>query len=237
MYLTSNEARTLADEVASLEIPDDMKVVVLPNTIDFVSVTATLSAAGIQTGAQNVAWVPQGAYTGATSSYLFKQAGASYALVGHSERRHIFNESNNAIQKKMQACLDQELIPILCIGETQEDLDLGKREYRLKNQIMKALEGIVISTDKLLVAYEPVWAISGSGKGAACDPLQAEETHAWIKEELKQYTSTSVPVLYGGSVDKNNVVSFVSCNSIDGVLVGSASTHIDEFRGIVSAYR
>lgn len=231
MYLTAAEATALAQDIA---VPtSDATVAVFPNTLDFERVHDVVGAS-IATGAQNVAWTPQGAYTGATSARLFKEAGATYALVGHSERRHVFGESNEDVRKKLEACIDAGLIPVLCIGETKEDLDNDKKEYRLKKQLMKACEGLD-GIETLIVAYEPVWAISKGGVGESCSPEQAEKTHLWIKNELKQYTNADIPVIYGGSVKAENVVSFTSLPSVEGVLIGSASTRADSFKAILSA--
>ncbi|MBU0597182.1 triose-phosphate isomerase [Patescibacteria group bacterium] len=234
MYLSYQEVRELSIALSQEDFDEKkLKITVFPNTINFSDVARVFAGRSFAVGAQNVGWTPQGAYTGAVSALLFQQAGAKYALVGHSERRYIFNEDNEAVHKKMEACLVEGIIPVLCIGETAEDLKEQKREYRIKKQLSKALEGLNLKGKEIIVAYEPVWAISAGGKGTPCTPADADNVHGWIKNELKQYTKQNVPILYGGSVDSKNVLSYVEQGMIDGVLVGSASTKLDEFVKLV----
>jgi len=232
MYLDVPESIKMAKDVAALSYDkEQLSLAVFPTALAFTDVAKELASTDIATGSQNVAWIPKGAYTGAVSAEMFQQAGATYALVGHSERRHVFGETNEDVKKKFDACLAAGITPILCIGETKEDLDAGKREYRLKKQLMSALDGV--SKDaQFFVAYEPVWAI---GTGDACDHLQAAEIHDLIKHELNTYTTQPIPVLYGGSVNHENVISYLPHRSIDGFLVGSASTKHDEMTSLLSA--
>lgn len=220
-------AQALAEENFDKE---KNEIAVFPSTLAAREVTLCLNGSGIAVGAQDVAWVPKGAYTGAVSAHMFKATGCKYALVGHSERRYVFNESDDDARKKIEACLDAGLIPVVCVGETQEDLNENKREYRLKKQLMKAFDGLQINGGKVLVAYEPVWAI---GSGKPCSPDEADSVQGWIKMELKQYLKQEIPVLYGGSVNPENVVSYVARDVIDGVLVGGASTKLDSFLKLI----
>ena len=153
-------------------------------------------------------------------------------MVGHSERRYVFGESDDDVRKKIESCLDAGLIPVICIGETGEDRDDNKREYRLKKQIMKAFENLDLGGREVIVAYEPVWAI---GTGNACNPDDADDIHGWIKIEVGQYVSNNIPVIYGGSVDAKNVVSYLSREMVDGVLPGSASTKFETFLPLIRA--
>lgn len=236
MYLDVEESHALAQEIAGLNIPDQVEAAVFPNTLVFAQVQEVLKKSDISVGAQNLNWVPQGAYTGATSAHLFAQARAEYALVGHSERRHLFGENNDDVRKKLEACLDAEITPVLCVGETAEDLDDGKREYRLKKQLQKALEGLDLSGDReMLIAYEPVWAIAGSGEGRACSPEDCAEVFLWLKEEIRQYTDATIPLLYGGSVKPDTVLSYLSLEAVDGVLTGTASTEATSFTAMIEA--
>lgn len=234
MYLGYADSCALAGELAKQSLSDRLQVAIFPSALAFESVHTALAESDIKTGAQNVAWTPNGAYTGAISAEMFAEVGAEYALVGHSERRHLFGETNRDIKKKIEAILAAGMRPVLCVGETKEDLDAGKGEYRIKKQLFEALDGVDLSQGRLFVAYEPVWAISQGGQGMPCEPDQAQKMHLSIKELLREMTSQSVPVLYGGSVDGQNVVSFVSQNDIDGVLVGSASTKADSFVSLLS---
>lgn len=207
------------------------EVAIFPSTLAAREVIMCLNGSRIAAGAQDVAWVSKGAYTGAVSAHMFKSAGCKYALVGHSERRYVFNESDDDVRKKIEACLDAGLIPVVCVGETQEDLNENKREYRLKKQLMKAFEGLQINGGKVMVAYEPVWAI---GSGKPCGPDEADSVHGWIKLEVKQYLGQDIPVLYGGSVNPENVVSYAARDVIDGVLVGGASTKLESFVKLIN---
>ncbi|PIR76333.1 MAG: triose-phosphate isomerase [Candidatus Magasanikbacteria bacterium CG10_big_fil_rev_8_21_14_0_10_42_10] len=232
MYLNFSESMILANQLAEVSShTEKIQLGLFPSTLAFTEVEKLYRGSSVFVGAQNVAWTPKGAYTGAVSALMFREAGATHALVGHSERRHIFGETNEDVKKKFDACLDAGIIPILCIGETKEDLDAGKREYRLKKQLMSVLDGISKDVE-FFVAYEPVWAI---GTGDACDHLQAAEIHDFIKDELNTYSVRTIPVLYGGSVNHENVVSYLPHESIDGFLVGSASAEYEHVHSLLNA--
>lgn len=233
MYLDEYESEKLADELSSLDMSKTAcKVAVFPNALAFSSVREKLKDSAIRLGAQNVAWAPKGAYTGATSALLYKESDAHYALIGHSERRHIFGESNEAVRRKFEACLDVGLHAVLCIGETKEDRDEGKLQYRLKKQLSSAMEGLEINPENCIIAYEPVWAI---GTGNPCTPADAQDVCGWIQQEIKQYVSGDVAVLYGGSVSPSNVEQYLNCDDIDGVLVGGASTKIESLSSLIES--
>lgn len=231
MYVGLEESRALAAELAGMPFDKSaMAVAVFPTALSFSSVRGELNGSEVKMGAQNVAWTPSGAYTGALSAVLFAEAGAEYALVGHSERRHVFGETETAVHNKLVACLDAGLIPVLCIGETREDREEDKRSYRLQKQLKTALEGVDIQ-GPCMVSYEPVWAI---GTGDACLPSDAEDVIGFIKMELRLYTQTDIPVLYGGSVNPGNVANYMHCQSIAGVLVGGASAKADSLAALVA---
>ena len=231
MYLGLAESVDLAQQIKNMALPEEAQLAVFPSSI---ATKAVRDEAGdvFAVGAQNVAWVERGAYTGAVSAQMFHELGCEYALIGHSERRHIFGETNDAVRKKLEACLGAGITPVLCIGETAEDRENGKEEYRLEKQLMKALSGLDLSGKKLLIAYEPVWAI---GTGDPCDPTKAEERHLWIKEQIKAYTGEQIDVLYGGSVNAENVLQYVSSPAIAGVLVGSASASAEHLGALIDA--
>ncbi|HRH23119.1 MAG TPA: triose-phosphate isomerase [Candidatus Magasanikbacteria bacterium] len=232
MYLDHAESIDLAERIKdTITVPGDSVCTVFPNTLAFAHVQEILKDTSVSVGAQNVSWVPKGAYTGATSAELFQHVGANYALVGHSERRYIFGETDDAIRKKMEACLDAKITPVVCIGETKEDRSDMKAEYRVKKQIMKLFDGLS-TTEQIIVAYEPVWAI---GTGDACDNAEAERMITLIKNEIHSYFKAIVPVLYGGSVDEKNAASYLSYGIIDGVLVGSASTDAMRLKKIIES--
>ncbi|MFH1946753.1 MAG: triose-phosphate isomerase [Candidatus Magasanikbacteria bacterium] len=233
MYLDFDESNILINGLLQEKFDSEkVNLAVFPSTLALREVIMATENTEFDIGAQNVAWVEKGAYTGAVSAQMFGDVGCRYALVGHSERRYIFGETNNDVRKKIEACLTANIIPVVCIGETEEDLEAGKREYRLKKQLMKAFEDLELNGGKVIVAYEPVWAI---GTGKACDPATAEEMHVWIKSELKQYFDGDIPVLYGGSVSPENVLSYVALDVIDGVLVGGASAKLDSFISLIKA--
>ena len=232
MYLGFDESNILVHALLQQKyVADNMCIAIFPSALAIREVAMAAQDTPIAVGAQNVNWNPKGAYTGEVSAHMFKDVGCTYALIGHSERRHIFGESNEDVRKKLEACVDVGLIPELCIGETKEDREAGKTQYRLKKQLMKALDGLDMRGGQLIIAYEPVWAI---GTGDACLPDDARDVIGWIREEVKLYQSGIVPVLYGGSVSGDNVVSYVSQTEIDGVLVGGASSTYDTFSTLIS---
>ena len=231
MYLTVAESIELAKGIKKIPLVSGFEIVIFPSVLAFTTIYDAFQDSGIKVGAQNVAWVPKGAYTGAVSALLFKEAGAEYALVGHSERRHIFGERSEAVRKKAEACIDVGVVPIICIGETQEDKEEDKRMYRLKKQLKTACEGLPESEKGYMVAYEPVWAV---GTGHPCSPADAEDVIGWIKLELEDYTDKRVNVLYGGSVTPDNVDSYCKLESVDGVLVGSAMAKLGSFQAIMN---
>lgn len=233
MYLSTDDSLKLAQALCDVS-SDGVSLAIFPNTLSFREVQQELSDSDIAVGAQNVSWASQGAYTGAVSAHLFGESGAQYALVGHSERRHIFGETNEDVRKKLESCIDERITPVLCIGETREDRENNKTEYRIKKQLLRACEGLTLNGSDIIVAYEPVWAI---GTGEACDSDEAVRMIELIKVEIKHYIDIEVPVLYGGSVNHENVVSFVTHESIDGVLVGGASTEIQSYQNMLSALK
>jgi len=224
MYLTVEESLGLATNIKDFRLASDYVVGIFPNPLAFSLVLNTLENTSFVLGAQNIAWSPKGAYTGAVSAELYKEAGARYALVGHSERRYIFGENNADVRRKVEACLSAKIIPILCIGETREDKEQNTRAIRLTEQIKTVFENLTLNGDDILIAYEPVWAISSGPHAEPCTPADVKDVHIWIREELKKYTAKYIPILYGGSVNAENIVSYITLPEVDGVLVGNAST-------------
>ena len=236
MYLNVAESLALAEDISKLPLPSSVQGVIFPTSLAFTGVQKKLENTTWTVGSQDTAFTSRGAYTGAVSAQMFKEAGARYALVGHSERRHIFGDSDNDVRKKIESCLEIGLTPVLCIGETKEDKANNKRQYRLKKQLFTAFDNLALNGGSIIVAYEPVWAISQAGKGEACAPADAEDIQGWIKLELREYTDQAISVLYGGSVNPENVASYLALNSVDGLLIGSASTTHDSFRSLLEAY-
>lgn len=191
----------------------------------------------IKLGAQNMHFEDKGAFTGEISASMLKSAGCEYVILGHSERRTIFNESDDTINKKMKKALEQKLKPIFCIGETLAEREKEITKDVVKRQVEKGLEGISSEMmQKIIIAYEPVWAI-GTGKTAT--PEQAQEVHGFIRSLIEQKFSKSIAenlvIQYGGSVKPDNAGELLSQNDIDGALVGGACLDADSFFGIIDA--
>ena len=237
MYCGPKQSNLLAQELAGFVVPDTVRATIFPTALSCESVHTILHDSSWQVGAQNVAWVPDGAYTGAVSAQFFYELGARYALIGHSERRHIFHETDPDVRKKLEACLSAGLTPVLCLGETAEDKEAGRRQYRLKKQLLVALENLSRNGNEILFAYEPVWAITHSGSGEACTPADVVDVHGWLTTELREYGFTNPSILYGGSVTPDNVMNYASLPDVAGVLVGSASTRSASLLSIINAFR
>lgn len=231
MYLDLNESKILTEELVKEKFDDkNVSVAIFPSALALSKVEEITRESKIAIGAQDVYWTSKGAYTGAVSALMYKTVGCKYALVGHSERRHLFGETDEDVRKKIEACLDAGLTPVVCVGETKEEKDEGKRQYRLKKQLMKAFGGLKINGGSVMVAYEPVWAI---GTGDPCNPVDADDVHGWIKGELKQYFDKEIPVLYGGSVNEKNAKDYIVFDTIDGLLVGGASTKLESLKALI----
>jgi triosephosphate isomerase len=191
----------------------------------------------IAVGAQNLHWERDGAFTGEVSAAMIRETGAEYVIVGHSERRTLFGETNQSVNKKMAAALAADLAPIVCIGETLQQRDANQTHAVLDEQLRDGLDGF--TADQLrdaVIAYEPVWAI-GTGRNAT--PDQAQDAHAHIRGRLRQWFGADFAeqcrILYGGSVKPDNIQSLVSQPDVDGALVGGASLDVKGFADIVLA--
>jgi triosephosphate isomerase (TIM) len=213
--------RDTAAFLDAFEAPDGVDVVICP---PFASLQ-TAVARGATAYAQNVHWEPQGAYTGEVSAEMLHELGVAGAIVGHSERRQLFGETDEGVARRARTAIEAGLGVIACVGETLEQRESGDMGLILKIQV-EALTFAVGAHERLVLAYEPVWAI-GTDKTAT--PEQAAEAHAFIKELL------DVPVLYGGSVKPDNVQELLSQASVDGALVGGASLEVESFTAICQA--
>ena len=229
MYLDFDESNILAHALLQEKFNvEKINLAIFPSTLAIREIIMGMEGSVFAVGSQNVSWVSKGGYTGAVSAQMFQDIGCEYALVGHSERRHIFGETDEDVKKKLQACLEIGLTPVLCIGETKEEKNSGERDIVLGRQL-SVLSGLDLKDKEILVAYEPVWAISKAGVGESCGSIEANDVQSWIKNELKKYTNEIIPVIYGGSAKAENVVSYLSLPAIDGVLVGAASTKLETF--------
>jgi triosephosphate isomerase len=241
MYLDYNESNILANALAdgAKKFPDNVKMAIFPSALSLYPVAQVLNDVGVGVGPQNVYWVDKGGYTGEISATMYKEVGCEYALVGHSERRHQFYETNHDVRAKMEAVLTVGLTPVLCVGETIAEREANKTEEVIEIQLRAALEKLEFPTDKeLIVAYEPVWAISkGIGvneAGVHCDEVEAERIHKLIAKMVSGLLPEIKPIiLFGGSVRKETVAGYLRQSSVHGVLVGAASTHLDSWLEII----
>ena len=236
MHFTVAEAVALVEELnkGSSRL-GDREVVVAPPFTALAGVASALAGSPIRLSAQNCYWESQGAYTGEISPPMLRDLGCQYVIVGHSERRQYFGETNETVNRKVMALLPLDLQPILCIGETLEERQAGKTLDILADQLSGALASLEAEQiSRLVLAYEPVWAI---GTGLTATPEQAQEAHAFIRESLaKRFNNTvanNIRILYGGSVKPENVDELMAQPDIDGALVGGASLTAASFIGIV----
>jgi len=212
------------------------EIVVCPSFTSISVVIAAVTGSGVAIGAQNMHFADEGAYTGETSPVMLKAIGATHVILGHSERRQYFGETDELINKKLKAALAHQLLPILCVGEVLAEREAGRTNEVCTGQICGALAGITPQlAAPIVIAYEPVWAI-GTGKTAT--PQIASEAHAVIRAEvakvLGQSTADAVRILYGGSVKPDNATSLMAEQDIDGALVGGASLDAQSFAKIVN---
>jgi len=238
MNKTIGEAMDLVKALHhGLQYPDATKfeIIVSPPYTALNKVAEFLKDSFIGVSAQDLFWEDSGAFTGAVSAPMLKDAGAEYVIIGHSERRQIFGETDGAVNKKIKAALAHNLVPIFCMGETLEEREAGKVSTVIGTQFAGGLKDLTSEQlEKMVIAYEPVWAI-GTGKTAT--PEQAEEVHVMIRQMLaKQFgqaTADVVRILYGGSVKPSNSKELLAQPNIDGGLVGGASLKAEDFIGIL----
>jgi triosephosphate isomerase (TIM) len=220
-----------------LHNPVNVDVAVCPPSVYLHDVGATVRGSQIRIGAQNVHPGAEGAFTGEVSCGMLKDLGCTYVILGHSERRALFSESDSDVNQKLKAVLSAGLIPIVCVGETLEQREAGQTQSVVRSQCIGSLAGLSPEQmNKTVLAYEPVWAI-GTGKTAT--PAQAEEVHSDIRsllaERFTRATADSVVIQYGGSVKADNANDLLSQPNIDGALVGGASLKSDSFLAIIQA--
>jgi len=213
--------------------------VICPPFTNLTEVAKIVQGTNIGLSAQNIYWEDSGAYTGEISSPMLKELGCQYVIIGHSERRAYFGETNETVNKKIKAALAHNLTPIVCVGEVLEQRENGKTFDVVKDHVFRALEGILeADAKKIIIAYEPVWAI-GTGKTAT--PEQAQEVHAFIRGLLKELyneeVASAIRIQYGGSVKPDNAKDLLAKEDIDGALVGGASLKIDSFVKIIQEGR
>uniref|UniRef100_A0A7C2K616 Triosephosphate isomerase n=1 Tax=candidate division WOR-3 bacterium TaxID=2052148 RepID=A0A7C2K616_UNCW3 len=239
MYMTHTQAEAFVKELQNrlMEMKTAYEVAVIPPFTALYIVSTVIDKRVLKLGAQNVFYEKEGAYTGEISPIMLKALNCDYVVVGHSERRKYFSESDEMIAKKLKAVLSEGITPILCIGETLEQREKGIHKEVVENQLISDLA--YLSGDEvknIVIAYEPVWAI---GTGHNATPEQAQEMHEFIRSILRERFGTpDVPILYGGSVKPDNVGKISRMKDVDGALVGGASIKIESFVEIIkNAYQ
>ena len=236
-HLTLAASDALIRQLKRISDPETVEVVVCPPFTALASVGQLIKDSTIRLGAQDLFWEAQGAYTGEVAPPMLVDVGCEYVIVGHSERRRHFGETDDAVQRKLRAALRHGLTPIVCIGETLAERERNQTSAVLERQLLGALDGCpATECERLVLAYEPVWAI-GTGRNAT--PEQAQEAHRFIRQWLgKRFggqVSESVRIQYGGSVTAANASSLLQQPDVDGALVGGASLKADSFSTIVKA--
>jgi len=237
MYKTVAEAINLVNGLLpQLPDPQKVEVAVAPPFTALYAVATHIQNTALKLAAQNAFWEKEGAYTGEISPLMLKDIGCEYVIIGHSERRQYFGETNETVAKKIKAALTVELKPILCVGESLQQRQAGETFKIVKTQLLGGLKWITEEgMKKLTIAYEPVWAI-GTGKTAS--PAQAQEVHAYLRKVLAEKwgedIAKGIRILYGGSVKPENIKMLMNEEDIDGALVGGASLKVESFAKIVN---
>jgi triosephosphate isomerase len=238
MYKTIAETTefclALKNEMASVK-GKKVEVAVAPPFTALTAAVQALQDSSISVAAQDVFWAESGAYTGEVSPRMLKDAGCRLCIVGHSERRQYFHETDESVSKKAIALMRERLIPIVCLGETLTERQRGSTLSVVERQTREALKGLTaLDPQTLVIAYEPVWAI---GTGQTATPNQAQEVQAFIRQLLEKIFSPAmaqgVRILYGGSVKPENTVELMAMGDVDGALVGGASLEVQSFSRII----
>ncbi|MEG4323183.1 MULTISPECIES: triose-phosphate isomerase [unclassified Microcoleus] len=228
MYKTRAESLEFLQGFMSCltETPEEREVVLCVPFTDLSVLSKNLHGSRIRLGAQNVHWQESGAYTGEISGQMLTELGVRYVIIGHSERRQYFGETDETVNLRLKAAQKSGLIPILCVGETKQQRDAGETEDHIFSQLAQDLVGV--DQDNLVIAYEPIWAI---GTGDTCETKEANRVIGLIRSKL---TNPDVPIQYGGSVKGENIDEVMAMPEIDGVLVGGASLEAASFDRIVN---
>ena len=236
MYKTPDQTREFFHEfLPMLSGHDRDEIVVCPPDVDLAAALESVKGSNVSIGAQNVHWKPEGAFTGETSAPMLLALGVTHVVIGHSERRQYFCETDDTVNMRLKAALEAGLTPICCVGEVLEEREAGSTDDVLRRQCVRAFHAISSKkATKLVVAYEPVWAI-GTGKTAT--PEMAAEAHAVIRSEATEIFgeefASRLRILYGGSVKPENASALMAQEEIDGALVGGASLDPKSFAAIV----
>ncbi len=238
MYKTLGEAESFARALARLPVKlSGCELVIFPPFTALDRVVKTLAGSRVGVGAQDLSWAAEGAFTGEVSGGMIRDAGCSYVLAGHSERRSIIGENDEVVAKKLKAAFASDLTPILCVGEKLPEREAGRAADVVREQLSAALDDVNAGeAGRLVIAYEPVWAI---GTGRTATPDDAEEMHRFIRmfieERYGRDIGSGLRIQYGGSVKPDNAASLLGRADIDGALVGGASLDVDSFVAIAVA--
>ena len=236
MYKTPAEAKAFVDGFLPLVAGHARdEIALFPSPVLLPTVVPACKGSNVAVGAQNIHFAEEGAYTGETSVLQLKAVGGTQTLIGHSERRHYFGETDEIVNKKLHTALKHGVASVVCVGEVLEEREAGRTEQVLKTQVTGAFAGITAeAANPIVIAYEPVWAI-GTGKTAT--PEMAAEAHAMIRAEVARLLGADIAqamrILYGGSVKPENAAALLAQTEIDGALVGGASLKVDSFEKIV----
>ena len=236
MYKNADEAAAFAEEFKKLYHDTDIRVAICAPFPQLETLVKAFKGTGIGVGAQNVHFEKEGAYTGEVSVPMLQYIGVDYCIVGHSERRQYFNETDKSVNLKLKALLEPEITPILCVGEDLSQREAGHQDRLVEEQVQNALKDIPAEkAEKIVIAYEPIWAI---GTGRTATPIQANQMGSIIRETLiERYgeeTADRVIIQYGGSVKPENASEIMNMDEIDGALVGGASLEPLKFIEIVN---
>jgi triosephosphate isomerase len=236
MNTTIEEAVALAkDIVKTMGTTSDVDIAICPPYTSLYTVSEVLKGSTVKLGAQDVHWEAKGAFTGKVSCAMLKSVGVTYVIIGHSEQRTYFHETNETVNKKVKATLAAGLLPIICVGETLDERKSGKMDAVIESHTVGAFAGISAEDAlKCTIAYEPVWAI---GTGETATPQQANEAHIYIRKLLVKLYGTStaeqIRIQYGGSMKADNAKALLGQSDVDGGLIGGASLKAADFAGIV----
>lgn len=235
MNNTIQESINLVNEIKSYTLDKDVDALVCVPFISLTEVKKLLEGSEIKLGAQNMHWEEKGAFTGEISPIMLKEIGIDYCIIGHSERRQYFNETDESVNLKIKSALKHGILPIVCVGETLEEREENRAEAVVKSQIIKGFEGIPTESIKdIVIAYEPIWAI-GTGKTASSD--DANNMCAFIRNiigDLYGGEKENIRIQYGGSVKPDNIKELMEKSDIDGALVGGASLKADDFQKLIN---
>ncbi|MBP5228366.1 MAG: triose-phosphate isomerase [Kiritimatiellae bacterium] len=237
MNKTASEAAELINGIKQAAAGiDAVDIVVCPPFTDLKDAAAACAGSNVALGAQNIHWAESGAFTGEISAAMLKDLGVAYVIIGHSERRQYFGETDTTVNQRTKAALAAGLTPIVCVGETLEERDSGKMKDVIVRQVKEGLAGLGDDLAKIVIAYEPVWAI---GTGRTATPAQAQEVHALIRLTLAELSSgaiaNTIRIQYGGSMKPANAKELMDQPDIDGGLIGGAALKADSFADIIKA--